>query len=59
MTTAEETLPLRADARRSAFFGEPPALGYLAFTEAWERFSADFEPGPGSFGRCEDRADGR
>ncbi|HEY2068983.1 MAG TPA: peptide MFS transporter [Rhizomicrobium sp.] len=21
------------------FFGEPPALGYLAFTEAWERFS--------------------
>lgn len=39
MTTAEETLPLRADARRSTFFGEPPALGYLAFTEAWERFS--------------------
>jgi POT family proton-dependent oligopeptide transporter len=21
------------------FFGEPPAIGYLAFTEAWERFS--------------------
>jgi POT family proton-dependent oligopeptide transporter len=21
------------------FFGEPPALGFLAFTEAWERFS--------------------
>ncbi|MEJ0061503.1 MAG: hypothetical protein WDM79_18935 [Terricaulis sp.] len=21
------------------FFGEPRALGYLAFTEAWERFS--------------------
>jgi len=21
------------------FFGEPPALGYLSFTEAWERFS--------------------
>lgn len=27
-----------ASAPRS-FFGEPPALGYLAFTEAWERFS--------------------
>lgn len=25
--------------RRRTFFGEPPALGYLAFTEAWERFS--------------------
>ena len=22
-----------------SFFGEPPALGFLAFTEAWERFS--------------------
>src|SRR6266851_1249740 len=21
------------------FFGQPPALAYLAFTEAWERFS--------------------
>src|ERR1700712_3238528 len=21
------------------FFGQPPALGFLAFTEAWERFS--------------------
>jgi POT family proton-dependent oligopeptide transporter len=25
--------------RRGGFFGEPAALGYLAFTEAWERFS--------------------
>jgi len=24
---------------RDSFFGEPKALGYLAFTEAWERFS--------------------
>src|SRR5271165_2258463 len=23
----------------ATFFGEPVALGYLAFTEAWERFS--------------------
>ncbi len=39
MTTAEGALPPRADARQPTFFGEPPALGYLAFTEAWERFS--------------------
>ena len=25
--------------RARTFFGEPPALGFLAFTEAWERFS--------------------
>src|ERR1700684_975717 len=25
--------------RRGTFLGEPRALGYLAFTEAWERFS--------------------
>jgi POT family proton-dependent oligopeptide transporter len=25
--------------RRRGFFGEPSALGYLAFTEIWERFS--------------------
>ena len=25
--------------RPRSFFGEPPALGYLSFTEAWERFS--------------------
>ena len=28
-----------AGARAPTFFGEPVALGYLAFTEAWERFS--------------------
>src|SRR6478736_6508974 len=27
------------DAHDTAFFGQPRALGYLAFTEAWERFS--------------------
>ena len=26
-------------ARPRSFFGQPPALAYLAFTEAWERFS--------------------
>jgi POT family proton-dependent oligopeptide transporter len=29
----------RSSTRRGGFFGEPAALGYLAFTEAWERFS--------------------
>lgn len=28
-----------ASSRPRTFFGEPRALGYLAFTEAWERFS--------------------
>lgn len=28
-----------APPRPATFFGEPVALGYLAFTEAWERFS--------------------
>jgi len=32
---ADIAIPLR----RRTFFGEPPALAYLAFTEAWERFS--------------------
>ncbi|MFL5297792.1 MAG: peptide MFS transporter [Phenylobacterium sp.] len=27
------------DARDTSFFGHPRALGFLAFTEAWERFS--------------------
>ena len=31
-----EAVPVRA---ARTFFGEPPALLYLAFTEAWERFS--------------------
>ncbi|HTW35478.1 MAG TPA: peptide MFS transporter [Rhizomicrobium sp.] len=30
---------MRTPVRRATFFGEPPALGFLAFTEAWERFS--------------------
>src|SRR5438128_10050987 len=29
----------RGSARPPTFFGEPAALGYLSFTEAWERFS--------------------
>src|SRR5262249_16697979 len=37
MTTAEETIEVTE--KRATFFGEPPALGFLAFTEAWERFS--------------------
>src|SRR5258708_20042907 len=40
MTTAEAALPFASppgDAR--SFFGEPRGLMYLAFTEAWERFS--------------------
>src|ERR1700678_1039916 len=37
MTIREEAA--RTPARGTTFFGEPPALGFLAFTEAWERFS--------------------
>ena len=36
MTTAEATL---ARARGATFLGHPKGLFYLAFTEAWERFS--------------------
>lgn len=36
MTTGEAPLPRAGDA---AFFGHPKGLFYLAFTEAWERFS--------------------
>lgn len=32
-------LPPATAIRQRTFFGEPRALGYLAFTEAWERFS--------------------
>jgi len=40
MTTAEATPPLTiADHADRAFLGHPKGLGYLAFTEAWERFS--------------------
>src|SRR5918993_542859 len=37
MTVAEATPALDLDDR--AFLGHPKGLGYLAFTEAWERFS--------------------
>lgn len=41
MTVAEATPELEAVADRDdrAFLGHPKGLGYLAFTEAWERFS--------------------
>jgi POT family proton-dependent oligopeptide transporter len=40
MSVAEEvSLALAARLPSRTFFGQPPALGFLAFTEAWERFS--------------------
>lgn len=39
MTALDEAARASAAPRRGTFFGEPPALGFLAFTEAWERFS--------------------
>jgi dipeptide/tripeptide permease len=39
MGTAEGVLPPPSFVRVRTFFGEPRALAYLAFTEAWERFS--------------------
>ncbi|HET9426744.1 MAG TPA: peptide MFS transporter [Allosphingosinicella sp.] len=41
MTVAEATpeLDIVADRDDRAFLGHPKGLGYLAFTEAWERFS--------------------
>ena len=40
MTTAEATPQLDIETRADrAFLGHPKGLGYLAFTEAWERFS--------------------
>ena len=39
MTAIDEAARAGGVARRGTFFGEPPALGFLAFTEAWERFS--------------------
>ncbi len=39
MNSVDGTLPGEPMARPRTFFGEPRALGYLAFTEAWERFS--------------------
>jgi POT family proton-dependent oligopeptide transporter len=40
MTVAEATPDFEVDPRHDkAFLGHPRGLGYLAFTEAWERFS--------------------
>jgi proton-dependent oligopeptide transporter, POT family len=39
MTILEGAAGSGAKRGRATFFGEPPALGFLAFTEAWERFS--------------------
>jgi POT family proton-dependent oligopeptide transporter len=39
MNSADGALPREPAVRPRTFFGEPRALGYLAFTEAWERFS--------------------
>jgi POT family proton-dependent oligopeptide transporter len=36
---AERRAPAGAGERAGTFFGEPRAIAYLAFTEAWERFS--------------------
>ncbi len=38
MSTTSHLLPQHANADR-AFFGHPKGLGYLSFSEAWERFS--------------------
>ena len=34
-----QAIPTAAEPRSGAFFGHPKGLAYLAFTEAWERFS--------------------
>jgi POT family proton-dependent oligopeptide transporter len=39
MTVAEATPDLEVEAHDRSFLGHPKGLGYLAFTEAWERFS--------------------
>lgn len=39
MTAAENTPTLDFDWEDKSFLGHPKGLGYLAFTEAWERFS--------------------
>jgi POT family proton-dependent oligopeptide transporter len=39
MTILDGVLPPIPALRERTFFGEPRALGYLVFTEAWERFS--------------------
>ncbi len=39
MSVPDSVLPGSVHVRRRTFFGEPRALAYLVFTEAWERFS--------------------
>ena len=39
MTLTEPTPEIALDRNDRAFLGHPKGLGYLAFTEAWERFS--------------------
>jgi POT family proton-dependent oligopeptide transporter len=39
LTAAQAAAQPIADRAESAFFGHPKGLAYLAFTEAWERFS--------------------
>src|SRR5437763_13282013 len=40
MSAAEDvSVAVAAQAPSPTFFDQPPALGFLAFTEAWERFS--------------------
>ncbi|QIK96689.1 peptide MFS transporter [Sphingomonas sp. HDW15A] len=39
MTVAEATPDLEVEPHDRSFLGHPKGLGYLAFTEAWERFS--------------------
>jgi POT family proton-dependent oligopeptide transporter len=39
MSATGSTLTQTSPVKRRTFFGEPPAVGYLAFTEVWERFS--------------------
>ncbi|MBV8633982.1 MAG: hypothetical protein JO002_05795, partial [Burkholderiaceae bacterium] len=39
MNTSSDAVSSSSAKPRATFFGEPRALGYLAFTEAWERFS--------------------
>ena len=39
MTAAQAAAPLQARSSDESFLGHPKGLAYLAFTEAWERFS--------------------
>lgn len=39
MNLLDGALPRPSVVRARTFLGEPRALAYLAFTEAWERFS--------------------